>query len=363
MAMPATSPSDTPPPSSLHHLHGHRVQRVAHALLRSPVHAVDREDADRTRTTRAQSLDELLQDDEVEATILLLSFKELEDRAQPLNRMHGLVIGRNHIQQNHLLGHEKLMEDYFAEVPTYPPHLFHRRYRMRRSLFVKIVKACEAYSNYFKQRRNSAGVMGFRPFQKILVAMRVIAYGIPADYTDEYLRIGEDTTTESAHRFAVMIIKLFAPTYHRAPNGDDTKRLMEINEKRGWHGMLGSLYYMHWIWKNCPKAWHGQYCGKSKEATIVLEAVASQDLWICHCFFWLPGTLNDINVMQRSPLFAKLANGEAPTCNYKVMNNEYTMGYYLADGIYPDWTTFVKSVKDPQDKIEAEFAKAQEAGH
>jgi hypothetical protein len=43
------------------------------------------------------------------------------------------------------------------------------------------------------------------------------------------------------------------------------------------------------------------------------------------------------------------------------MNNEYTMGYYLADGIYPEWATFVKSIKDPQDKIEAVFAKAQEA--
>jgi hypothetical protein len=306
-------------------------------------------------------LDELLQDDEMEATMLVLSVKELEDRAKLLNRRRGSVVGRNHIQRNRLLGHEQLMEDYFAEVPTYPPHLFRRRYRMRRSLFVRIVKACEANSNYFKQRRNAAGVMGFSAFQKISAAMRVIAYGIPADYTDEYLRIGEDTTSESVRRFARMIIKLFGPTYLRAPNEDDTKRLMEINEKRGWPGMLGSLDCMHWTWKNCPKAWHGQYCGKSKDATIVLEAVASQDLWIWHCFFGLPGTLNDINVLQRSPLFAKLANGEAPTCNYKVMNNEYTMGYYLADGIYPDWATFVKSVKDPQDRIEAEFAKAQEA--
>jgi hypothetical protein len=306
-------------------------------------------------------LDELLQDDEMEATMLVLSVKELEDRAKLLNRRRGSVVGRNHIQRNRLLGHEQLMEDYFAEVPTYPPHLFRRRYRMRRSLFVRIVKACEANSNYFKQRRNAAGVMGFSAFQKISAAMRVIAYGIPADYTDEYLRIGEDTTSESVRRFARMIIKLFGPTYLRAPNEDDTKRLMEINEKRGWPGMLGSLDCMHWTWKNCPKAWHGQYCGKSKDATIVLEAVASQDLWIWHCFFVLPGTLNDINVLQRSPLFAKLANGEAPTCNYKVMNNEYTMGYYLADGIYPDWATFVKSVKDPQDRIEAEFAKAQEA--
>ena len=88
--------------------------------------------------------------------------------------------------------------------------------------------------------------MGLSPFQKISAAMRVIAYGIPADYTDEYLRIGEDTTSESVRRFG--------PTYLRAPNEDDTKRLMEINEKRGWPGMLGSLDCMHWTWKNCPKA-------------------------------------------------------------------------------------------------------------
>jgi hypothetical protein len=68
---------------------------------------------------------------------------------------------------------------------------------MRRSLFVKIQKACEANSNYFKQHRNFIGVMGFSPYQKISVVTMVIAYGIPADYIDEYLRIGEDTTSES----------------------------------------------------------------------------------------------------------------------------------------------------------------------
>jgi hypothetical protein len=202
-------------------------------------------------------LDELLHDDDLEATILLLSVKELEDHAKLLNRRRASVIGWNHIHRNCLLGHEQLMDDYFAEVPTYPSHLFRRRYRMRRSLFITIVMACEANSNYFKQRRNDAGVMGFSPFQKISAAMRVIAYGIPADYTDEYLRIGEDTTTESMRRFARMIIKLFGPTYLRAPNEDDTKILMEINDKIDWPGMLGNLDYMHWTWKNCPKAWHG----------------------------------------------------------------------------------------------------------
>ena len=79
------------------------------------------------------------------------------------------------------------------------------------------------------------------------------------------------------------------------------------------------------------------YCGKSHDATIVLEAVASKDLWIWHCFFGMPVTLNDINVLQRSHLFAKLASGDAPACNYTINGHEYTKGYYHADGIYPPW--------------------------
>ena len=125
--------------------------------------------------------------------------------------------------------------------------------------------------------------------------------------------------------------------------------------------MLGSIDCMHWNWKNCPKAWQGMYCGKSRDATIVLEAVASEDLWIWHCFFGMPGTLNDINVLQRSHLFARLASGDAPACNYTINGHEYTKGYYLADGIYPPWCTFVKSIKEPKTKKQCEFARVQEA--
>ncbi|XP_051197020.1 uncharacterized protein [Lolium perenne] len=290
---------------------------------------------------------------------LLIDVQEFEDSKKLMDQR------RVTIYRNHALGHEQLMHDYFAEVPTYPPRLFRRRYRMRRSLFVKIVNDFAVASDYFKHRRSAAGIMGFSGYQKISAAMLVLAYGIPADYTDEYLRIGQDTTTESVRRFAKLVIPLYGDVYLRAPNEEDTKRLMKMNEKRGWPGMLGSLDCMHWTWKNCPKAWQGMYCGKSRDATIVLEAVASEDTWIWHAFYGLLGTLNDINVLNRSPLFARLVSGDAPTCNYNVMNNEYSMGYYLTDGIYPEWETPVKSIKEknvvPLTKKEALFTKAQEA--
>jgi hypothetical protein len=78
-------------------------------------------------------------------------------------------------------------------------------------------------------------------------------------------------------------------------------------------------------------------------------------------FFGLPGSLNNINDLHRSHVLARLAKGYAPACNYTVNGRKYTMGYYLADGIYLDWITFVKTIREPGNRAEAEFAKAQEA--
>jgi hypothetical protein len=78
-------------------------------------------------------------------------------------------------------------------------------------------------------------------------------------------------------------------------------------------------------------------------------------------FFGLPGSLNDINVLQRSHIFSNLVSDKALACNYTVNGQEYNMGYYLADEIYPEWETLVKTIRNPEGRVEAEFAKAQEA--
>ena len=36
-----------------------------------------------------------------------------------------------YIDRNHLAGHKRLYDDYFAKEPVYPPNLFQRRFQMR----------------------------------------------------------------------------------------------------------------------------------------------------------------------------------------------------------------------------------------
>jgi len=89
--------------------------------------------------------------------------------------------------------------------------------------------------------------------------------------------------------------------------------------------------------------------------------VASYDLWIWHAFFGCPGTLNDINVLDRSPVFQEFYEGRAPKCEYVVNGHKYNIGYYLSDGIYPRWATFVKTVRLPQSRKDRLFAERQES--
>ncbi|GKD43673.1 ALP1-like protein [Tanacetum coccineum] len=97
-----------------------------------------------------------------------------------------------------------------------------------------------------------------------------------------------------------------------------------------------------------------------KYPTIMLEAVASQDLWIWHVFFGVAGANNDINVLDNSPLFDDLINDTAPVLPYVVNGVGYEKGYYLADGIYPQWANFVKSFTVANDAKHAYFKKRQE---
>ncbi|XP_048622367.1 putative nuclease HARBI1 [Brassica napus] len=268
---------------------------------------------------------------------------------------------RVHIERNREEGDVRLWNDYFSDTPTYPQNIFRRRFRMNKPLFMRIVDRFSNEVEFFRQKKDALGRLSLSPLQKCTAAIRVLAYGTAADAVDEYIRIGETTTRSCVEHFVDGIINLFGNEYLRRPTPADLQRLLEVGEFRGFPGMIGSIDCMHWEWKNCPTAWKGQYSRGSGKPTIVLEAVASYDLWIWHAFFGPPGTLNDINVLDRSPVFDDIIQGQAPQVTFSVNGRDYHLGYYLTDGIYPKWATFIQSISMPQGPKAVLFAQHQEA--
>ena len=195
---------------------------------------------------------------------------------------YGDRVSRQYRYRDRVSGNSRLLNDYFIENPVYDETLFRRRFRLSWPLFLRILRTLQQHNNYFVQRRNAANTIGLSGEQKMTVALRMLAYGMSADSIDEYVRIGESTTIECVKRFCQGVVDIFGPEYVRSPNATDIIRLLRKANQRGFPGMLGSLDCMHWEWKNCPAAYHGMYIGHVHRPTIVLEAVASYDLWIWH---------------------------------------------------------------------------------
>ncbi|XP_039837514.1 uncharacterized protein LOC120698095 isoform X2 [Panicum virgatum] len=234
------------------------------------------------------------------------------------------------------------------------------RFRMKRHVFIRILNAVQSVDSYFQQREDCTGLLGLSALQKVVAAMRILAYGLPLDAVDEYVQIGTSTAREALNHFYSAVIVAFGEEYLHSLTPVDVARVLQEGERRGFPGMLGSIDCMHWEWRNCPTVWKGMFTGRGKHPSMILEAVASHDLWIWHAYFGLPGSCNVINVLQRSPIFSAYIRGESPPVHFTVNGQTYDMGYYLADGIYPDWPAFVKSVRHPMERKTQHFAAVQE---
>jgi hypothetical protein len=138
--------------------------------------------------------------------------------------------------------------------------------------------------------------------QKVVAAMRIRVYGLPANAIDVYVQITELTTHESLEHFCCVVISSFGKEYLRSPNTIDVAHLLQEGEAHGFPDMLGSIDCMHWEWSRCPSACKGAFTRCGKHPSMILETMTSHDLWIWHAYFGLLSSCNDIDILQRSPI-------------------------------------------------------------
>ncbi|XP_073037702.1 uncharacterized protein [Primulina eburnea] len=228
---------------------------------------------------------------------------------------------RKYVERDRAAAHARLVNDYFTEQPVWTNEVFRRRFRMQRELFLRIVNALESHDEYFHWRVDATSKKAFHHFKN--------AQLLSLNWHTEALQI--------------IIMSTYGLLKQRPSIACST-----FVDRHGFPGMLGSLDCMHWEWKNCPVACKGQFTrGDHGVPTIMHEAVAFADLWIWHAFFGVAGSNNDINVLNQSPLFNDVLQGNAPEINFTVNGTQYTQGYYLTDGVYPEWAAFVKSFPCP----------------
>ncbi|GKA19640.1 putative nuclease HARBI1 [Tanacetum coccineum] len=181
-------------------------------------------------------------------------------------------VHRTSVQRDHYGAHDRLVMAYFSEHPQYDEATF---------------------------RDN---------VMKCTSVIRQLAYEFVLDSLDEYLQMGTTTSRDSLRIFCKVIMNLYGEEFLRKPTYADIENSMLITMKS--MGFLGYPF-------------------------ILLEVIASNDLWIWHAFFGVSGMNNDVNVLRQSPLFNDLKLGRAPDVPFVANNMPYKRGYYLTDGIYP----------------------------
>ena len=108
---------------------------------------------------------------------------------------------RAQVMRDRAAGQQRLMDDYFGEEPVYDAKIFRRRFRMSKRLFTRITNDMEEEYDYFKQKYDARGYLGFTSIQKCTAAVRQLAYGTSVDSFDEYLRMSTRTARESLTHF------------------------------------------------------------------------------------------------------------------------------------------------------------------
>ncbi|XP_004959684.1 uncharacterized protein LOC101773609 [Setaria italica] len=206
---------------------------------------------------------ELLYDDdeEMDTMVATIDAKSSFHRSTHVRRL---------VPRDHANGEARIIRHYFADNPMYTPGQFRRRFRMKRHVFIRILNTVKSVDRYFQQRENCTGLLGLSALQKVVAAIRILAYGLPADAVDEYVQIGKSTAHEALYHFCSAVIVAFGKEYIRSPTPVDVAHLLQVGENHGF-----------------------------------------------------PGSCNDINVLQRSPIFSAYIRGETPLVQFTVNGRTY----------------------------------------
>jgi hypothetical protein len=268
---------------------------------------------------------------------------------------------------NHRRAEASVYTDFLGSPhPTFNDRQFERIFRITRTIAERLLCICGNSDDFFTQKVDACGAPGICPKVKLLMGIKCLAYGVSPAAFQDYFQMGETTARSCVKTFTSILSQSqeLSDVYLRKMTRLDARRISSLHECRhGVAGHIGSIDCMHVGWRVCPVAWQGQYQGSKGKPTLVLEAVADYQLWIWHASFGFAGSMNDINVWDRSPLLKSWIDGSFANdvdFEFEIDGKVFHQLWLMADGIYPDLSRFVKSFDEPIGLANKRYAAWQE---
>ncbi|GKB59733.1 serine carboxypeptidase-like protein 51 [Tanacetum coccineum] len=158
---------------------------------------------------------------------------------------------RNNITRDRSGAHERLVAAFFSEDPIYDGIKFRKTFRMARPLFNQT--DVSNHDPFFRTNMDCAGRQAISALLKCTSVIRQLAYGVHADFLDEYTQISKRTSRTALDHFCQAVMEIYGPEFLRKPTVTDIEKLYRHHEeKHGFPGMLGSLDCTDWEWFGCP---------------------------------------------------------------------------------------------------------------
>ena len=260
-------------------------------------------------------------------------------------------------------------QDWLGPEPLFRDNEFQRQFRVTKDIFRRMEEELPFHNGFFRPVKDAIKTRKpIDPRVKMICALKVLAFGTSAIANIDYLQISTSTAAKCLVQFCTTLARksCFSKVYLRDMNALDAKRVTEMHKRvTGIDGIIGALDCMHVVWKNCPYSHQGvNKRGKSKPS-LILEGMADYNLWIWHGGFGDGGSLNDINVWDKSHLKTLMVSddwNEKVEKPFEIAGETFYKYLILVDGIYPNLARFVKTLGDgASTPSEKRFTKWQEA--
>jgi Plant transposon protein len=261
-----------------------------------------------------------------------------------------------------------IQQNFYGPNPVFDDRQFARFFRIRKEMADELLAYLANQDPWFAE--TSVGVAhcrGIDPKAKLLLLLKILGHGASSYAFIDMFQMGEATAAKTVKKFCCLVRTSdeLRSRFLRAMTRADARRVSDLHYNcYRVEGMIGSFDCMHAYWKNCPMAYWPVYAGKEGKASLVLEAVADHNLFFWHAAFGFPGTHNDINILDQSPLWKSMLDGSFHRdfdFHFWINGQRFVNLFLLADGIYLSSGRFCKTFTQPIGEEKKKYAVWQEA--